>query len=184
MNGTCPTGMVHRKSYTRKNGTHVKSACVPKPSRSRRCGPNEIIRAGYHRKLSSKVRASGYTRKIKNGRVIHVYPKINSNTYVPPACVKDIGKAGKLSAGVPRIGPLHQGDLKKYGYSYKLPEDVRRKALERAVGKYGALSTYRKLNAVAKLSGLSAPAAAAAFSADRNWIHGKFMNSKEKGSVA
>jgi len=171
--------MIRRRAYTRKNGVHVKSACVPRPSNGRRhCGPSEIIRSGYHRKISSRIRAQGYTRKLRNGRLIHVYPKIANNTYVPPTCVKNVGKSGKLSKRVPRIGPLRKGDLKKFGYSYKLPDDVRRKALTSAVEEYGALSTYRKLNAVAKLSGLSVPKAGQVFGADRNWVHNKYLGNQ------
>jgi hypothetical protein len=81
-----------------------------------------------------------------------------------------VGKPGKLAAGAPAIGPLRKGELKKHGYSYKLPELQRQVALTKAVKEFGALGTYRKLNAVAKLTHTAAPNAHKIFSKDRNWI--------------
>jgi hypothetical protein len=46
--------------------------------------------------------------------------------------------------------------------------------LEKAVKQYGALSVFRKLDAVAKLSVRVAPDASKIFAKDRNWIHDNF----------
>ncbi len=183
--------MIRRRNYTRKNGVYVKSACIrstskyPRPANNttqrqqnrlnrvlgnkKSCPPGQISRKAYVRRITSRVGKEGYNRKTKSGRTVRVYPKVKS-VLVKSACVKDLGKPGKLPEGAPRIGPLRKGELRKYGYSYKLPEDQRRSALQRAISKMGALNTYRKLNAVAKLSERSAPAAASSFAADRNWI--------------
>ena len=171
----CPQGTIYRKSYTRKSGTSVKATCVRGVSRSRPnmrnmsrtnmsrkvCPPGQIARSGYIRGYSSLVRKRGFTRKTKTG-YITVHPK-KQITRVHSTCVKD-------PKSTPRIGPLKQGELKKYGYRYKLPEPARRAALQRAISHKGALDTYRKLNAVAKLSTSVAPKASKVFSADRNWI--------------
>ena len=192
----CAPGYIRRRGYTRKNtGTRVKSTCIRstsphanKPnghSRTMRrrlkrftgtrksCPPGKISRAAYVRRISSQVASRGYTKKTKSGKTIRVRPKLKS-TYVPSSCVKNTGKKGKLPAGAPRIGPLRKGELAKHGYSYKAPEDTRKTALRKAIGEFGALSTYRKLNAVAKLTERTNPKAAAVFKGDRNWIQTQY----------
>jgi hypothetical protein len=120
------------------------------------------------RRFTSGVKATGYTVKRKNGTTYKVYPK-KTSTYVKSACIKDLGRKGKAAPGQ-QIGPLRKGELKKYGYVYRLPSEKRHNALRKAVGAYGPLSVYRKLNAVAKLAVRTAPDASAAFKADRNWV--------------
>ena len=107
------------------------------------------------------------------GQIVRIFPK-RKLVFVESTCVKDLGKPGKLPAGAPKIGPLRKGELAKHGYSYKLPETIRRAALEKAVREYGPLNTYRKLNAVSKLTLKTSPVASAAFASDRNWIRGKY----------
>jgi len=46
--------------------------------------------------------------------------------------------------------------------------------LEKAVKQYGALSVYRKLDAVTKLSVTTAPDASKVFGKDRNWIRNSY----------
>jgi hypothetical protein len=89
---------------------------------------------------------------------------IQKTAHIPASCVK------RKSL----IGPLRKGDLKKYGYSYKKVGEERRSALQKAVEAYGPLTTYHKLNAVAKLSENRYPAISKIFSEDRNWIHGTY----------
>lgn len=139
----------------------------------KRCPPGQIARAAYVRRISNAVAARGYTKKTPSGGRTTVYPKSKS-IFVPASCVKDLGKVGKLPAGAPTIGPLRKGELKQYGYSYKLPEVNRRSALTKAVQAYGPLGTYRKLNAVAKLTLRTSPAASATFANDRNWVRNTY----------
>jgi hypothetical protein len=205
----CKPGYTHRKGYIRKNtGTRVKGVCVRSQSPHRnslranesrrrsllrqrlsrrgkvgagsrkRCGPGEILRSAYVRKISSPVAQKGFLKKVRSGKTRRIFPKARA-TYVKATCVKDLGKPGKLPEGASRIGPLRKGELSKHGYSYKLPEQVRRNALQKAVNEFGALSTFRKLNAVAKLTERTNPVAAQAFSADRNWIRQTY----EKGGI-
>lgn len=189
----CPMGYVKRKGYTRKNtGTKVKTRCIrstrsssaaPKNTTQRQkarlatvlgtrksCPPGQIARTAYVRRVSKNVAAKGYTKTTKSGRTIRVYPKSKS-VFVPAACVTDVGKPGK---GAPAIGPLRPGELKSYGYSYKLGQEDRRAALKQAVQAYGPLGTYRKLNAVAKLTSRTAPEASQRFTSDRNWIRATY----------
>jgi hypothetical protein len=204
----CPPGYVHRKGYTRKNtGTRVKGVCIRStspymnsiqdqharhrktmkarlnrrgktPTTRKRCPKGQIPRASYVRRFSSNIAARGFTKRVRSGRIVRIIPKRKS-IFVESTCVKDAGKPGKLPAGAPVIGPLRKGELAKHGYSYKLPEGVRRVALQRAIREYGALSTYRKLDAVSKLTLKTSPAASVAFSADRNWIRSKYATGGE-----
>jgi len=109
------------------------------------------------------VRRKGHiaTRKVKTilGRLL----KRGTTYRVKAHCVK-----GEASASI--IGPLKKGSLTDLGYSAADSSATRHASLSKAVGKYGRLSTYRKLNAVATLTKNTAPAKAAVFKADRDWV--------------
>ena len=72
----------------------------------------------------------------------------------------------------PGIGPLRHGDLTQFGYEHvtSLSEGRRHLALASAVKKYGALSIWRKLNAVFIYTKHTAPASSAIFKVDRDWV--------------
>lgn len=74
-----------------------------------------------------------------------------------------------------KIGRLRKNDLKQFGYSTKLPTSKRRETLMRAIRVFGALSVFRKLNAVAILTSKRSPPSSAVFLQDRDWIRSKFM---------
>jgi hypothetical protein len=118
--------------------------------------------------------------KCGKGKIIRKAFTRKSGTKVPAICVKDMGKKGKLAKGAPRIGPLRKGGLSKYGYSVKASETSRKKALTRAIRKNGALPTYRKLNAISKLTRRTSPSVSKTFAKDRNWVYVKY--SEDKGS--
>jgi len=173
MPSSCPIGYVRRAAYTRKNtGTRVKAACIRSTSpyaygavtrkrvpkgvpKRKHCPPGEISRSSYIRHYTSK-----------NSK--------RKTVAVAAACVKDTGKLGKLPEGAPAIGPLREGELKRFGYSYKLPEALRRAKLRDAISFLGALNVYRKLDAVSKLTVRTSPHASKAFAADRDWIRKNF----------
>jgi hypothetical protein len=138
----CPPQSVHRRAYTRKNGTSVRAACVPQRGDS--CRDGEIYRIAHSRKYME-----GGIQKV---------------AHIPASCVR------RQSL----IRPLHKGDLKKYGYSYKAPEQTRRNALLKAITAYGPLTTYHKLDAVAKLSGGQYPKISEIFARDRNWVKSEY----------
>jgi hypothetical protein len=73
------------------------------------------------------------------------------------------------------IGKLRKGDLTQFGYKANDPPITRRAALRLAVAKYGALSVFRKLNAVAVYNKLKNPEATAAFTADRYWVRMEYL---------
>jgi len=164
-NNRCPPGYVKRKGYTRKNtGTHVKTACIPSTSpykthpeskrKSRKaCPPGKMPRSAYTRHVT---KANGSRRSI----------------HVKSACVK--GSASKIPLNE-QIGPLRKGELKRFGYSYKLPESIRHSSLRSAIKELGPLNVYRKLDAVAKLSATANPDSSRVFVADRDWIRSHYV---------
>ncbi len=70
--------------------------------------------------------------------------------------------------------PLKKGELSKYGYKASYTAKVRRKALEKAIKSYGALSVYRKLNAVYVLNKNRSPSSSRSFLRDRNWVKSNY----------
>lgn len=132
------------------------------------CPPGYMLRKGYTRKFRNTTKQEGYLVH-KFGKVYTVKPKKNV-TYVSSACIKNRGLPGKGPREGEGFASLRKGELIKYGYSYRLSNTVRRKALEKAIKAYGALPVYRKLDAVAKLSMRTAPEAHKVFVADRDWI--------------
>jgi hypothetical protein len=71
------------------------------------------------------------------------------------------------------IGKLRKGDL--LGYHATLPLSERRTILRKAVAKHGALSVFRKLNAIYVYNKASSPSSSVTFLADRNWVKRTFM---------
>ncbi len=109
------------------------------------------------------IRRSPYTRTTrKSGRI-----------YVPASCIPNVGNPGKgLRSGEPGIGSLREGELAQFGYHDVAHKTVgqRHLALHRAVEKYGALSVFRKLNAVYIYTRNTAKASSRIFKADRDWV--------------
>jgi hypothetical protein len=103
------------------------------------------------------IRRKSYTRK--NG------------VSVKASCVKDVGKPGKGFAGPGKgIGKLKKGQLSSLGYSISKTARSRHAALNKATRKYGPLSIYRKLNALAVYTKNTSPTTSKTAKADRNWI--------------
>jgi hypothetical protein len=191
----CPSGYHKRSEYKAASGKYVPPRCIrstsPYEQSSKefkratlkkrahkkndeiKCPKGYIARHSYARRYRTSIRERGYTVKKASGTTYKVYPK-NETLYVPAACVKDLGKPGK---GVPEgqgIGPLRKGEMTKFGYSSKKSEEERHDALKKAVAELGPLSTYRKLDAVAKLGARIAPDASRIFAKDRDWVQRRF----------
>jgi hypothetical protein len=132
----------------------------------RACPPGMIERKEYARKYSTAVLKKGFTTR-KGKR----FPHKSNLTYIGPRCVKDTGLPGK---GKQSIGPLRKGELSKHGYTMRESEELRHKALRKAIDEYGALGVYRKLDAVAKLTERTIPDASKIYSKDRNWVKESF----------
>lgn len=142
-------------------------------STRRGCKPGEIRRASYTRRFSSTVKQQGYVAK-RGSKTVRVYPTA-SGVRVKSACIKDRGLPGRGPPGGKGIGPLRKGELSKHGYNAKRTESERHAALRRAVAEYGGVATFRKLDAVTKLSLRTAPEAHATFKADRDWVYRTFV---------
>ncbi len=195
-NKGCQRGFHKRSGYTTRKGTYVPPRCVrstspyaesskqfkqgeerrmtqrlqrTKVKGTMKCPPGYILRDAYVRRYTTAVRTKGYTVKKKSGTTYKVLPQATSY-YVPAACIIDKGKKGEGVPGGKGIAPLRKGELTKFGYTTRLPGEQRHKAIEKAVAEFGALSIYRKLNAVAKLSLRVAPEASKTFKADRDWV--------------
>jgi hypothetical protein len=129
---------------------------VRQTRRSKSCRRGTIPRAGYTRRVARS------SRRI----------------YVPASCIPDVGAPGKgLASGEPGIGRLREGDLSRFGYDNvtTLSAGQRRLALARAVRTYGALSLFRKLNAVYVYTRRSSPASSRIFKSDRDWVRATYM---------
>jgi hypothetical protein len=170
-------------SYTSRLGRRVHSRCVrSKTQRQKRklssflgaqkvCSAGKILRAPYVRRFGSTVRAKGYTRKTKSGRVVHIFPKKAKSVIVPATCIRDRGKKGK---GTKKIGQLRKGELKRFGYSTRLSTEQRHAALKKAISTLGSNNVYHKLDAVAKLSVRIAPKRSKIFTMDREWVRNQY----------
>lgn len=179
----CPERYHKRKSYKTKTGKTVPTRCVRSTTKSNKvvpsikslsrkaCPPGMIERKEYARKYSTAIIQEGFTRKLKDGKIITVKPNKQSLVHVGAKCIKDIGLPGK---GNKTIGPLRKGELTKYGYSMLKSEEERHSALRKAVEKYGPVGVYRKLDAVSKLTFRSIPQASKIYTKDRNWVKEKF----------
>lgn len=188
---SCPKGFHKRAGFKTKTGKYAKPICVrstrknrsgEKASQTRRssklvpsikslsrkaCPPGMIERKAYARRYSTAVLREGFKKKTRSGRTVRVKPHKHGATLVESKCVKDTGLPGKSSK---KIGPLRKGELSKYGYTLKISELQRRKALKKAIDEFGALGVYRKLDAVAKLTSRSVPDASKQFEKDRDWV--------------
>jgi hypothetical protein len=133
-----------------------------------RCPKGYILRRGYTRRFRPSLKTSGYTVRRK-GTIYTVRPKANT-IKVPSSCIKDRGLPGKGKG----FAKLRKGELIKYGYQYRLSDSLRQAALKKAINRYGSLSVYRKLDAVAKLSLRTAPDASSIFARDRDWVRENF----------
>ena len=73
------------------------------------------------------------------------------------------------------IGPLKRNELGKYGYSTFVNENKRDSALHKAVQEYGALSVFRKLNAVAVYNKNRSPRSSEIAKKDRDFVKQTYM---------
>lgn len=134
------------------------------------CPPGMIERKGFVRRYSSQVREDGYLIH-RNGKTYKVFPKERSVS-VNSKCVKNTGK--HIPGVAKSIGPLRKGELSKHGYAFRKSDIARHRALKLAVGEFGPLGVYRKLDAVAKLTSGKIPEASKTYVSDRNWVKEKF----------
>jgi hypothetical protein len=124
------------------------------------------------RKGGRTIRRKGYTRKAytrKTGTRV-------KGSRVPSRRIKDVGYPGKgvLGTGQPGIGKMKQGELSTLGYQVSDKPSTRRRAVDRAVAKYGKLSALRKLNAVSVYTRRTSPKKSKTFKSDVRYIQKKY----------
>jgi hypothetical protein len=96
--------------------------------------------------------------------------------HVRSSRVRDMGALGKWSAKHgPGIGALKEGKLVRLGYAASKGKTARHRALKKAVKRYGALSTFRKLNAASTYTKRTSKGRSRTFKADRNWVKKSYM---------
>jgi hypothetical protein len=137
---------------------------------NKKCPQGQILRAPYTRKYTSQVKRSGFNVK-RGNKTVRVYPK-GKSVIVPATCIDD-------KAPPTKIGPLKKGDLTKYGYSARISNEERHRALKKAIIVYGALTVYHKLDAVMKLTVKTAPDAHKVFKADIEWLRKNYTLKKK-----
>lgn len=148
------------------------------------------------RKVASSPRPRLKTRTMRRktlaspGRKLKASPRRKTkNPYSPtPTFRKAPRRVGRKPANKPRfttkwqiehqsfgIGPLRKNELGKYGYSTRVSERKRDEALGKAVDEYGALSVFRKLNAISVYNKNRSPSTSLIAKQDRDYVKQRFM---------
>lgn len=120
--------------------------------------------SGLNDAAFSTILRKGYTAKRK-GKTVRV----------KASRIRDRGAKGKWTS-VHRtrgIGKLHTGDLSRVGYTVSAPANVRHRAIDRAIKRYGKTSTLRKLNAVGVYTRRTAPTKSRTFTSDVHYVQKK-----------
>jgi hypothetical protein len=166
--------MTVRTATTRRIARQIISKIPTFKTISRKiCPPGEILRKGYTRHYSTAVRKRGITVRKATGQVYRIHPT-QKDVHVSAKCVKDPGSVGRSKTSR-LIGPLREGELAKYGYSFRRPDTERQIALVKAIHEYSPLSVYRKLDSIVKLTTTVLVKASAVFRKDRDWVRSNFM---------
>lgn len=94
---------------------------------------------------------------------------------VTAKCIKDRGAKGRWQTmkRMMGIGPLRTGDLTAVGYDHTKSAEERHAALEKAVAKYGKVSTLRKVNALATYTKRTAPSRSRTYKTDVHYLQKK-----------
>lgn len=115
------------------------------PSKKRSKGKNK----------SSRKRSSGGRKKSSRGKVIKACysrkSKSGKKTSIKATGIDKQGQSGvKCSPKI--IVITDTGVLGNFGYQVKIKKDIRHKALDKAVKKYGELKVLKRLNAIRTLN--------------------------------
>ena len=165
----CPVGKTLNPSTGRcvKSKTKTKAHNVKTPKKSVKvklqCPDGYIVRNAYLREA--------YTRK--NGTMV-------PRKLVPAKCIKSQGLPGKTSdryQGKNKgIGPLKKGELSKHGYVKVKTMGVRkrRKALDGAIGEYGAMKVLKKIGAVKTYQKNKSPETSRVYMDNMRWLRKKY----------
>lgn len=126
--------------------------------------------------MSSNDEPTGLLPRLKGSGTIRRRSYTRKGTRVPARYIKDMGAPGKWRARhmyAPGIGKLKPGLMKAVGYNVMASATRRHAAVDRAIRKYGKLSTLRKLNAVAVYTRRTSPAKSRTFKSDVRYVQTK-----------
>jgi hypothetical protein len=184
-NGSCPPGYHPRRAYTiKRTGTRVAAACVRATTSAGE--PRSAFLKRTRERMTQRLRGipvesrgvsscpPGY---IVRNPYVRVRRTTGKRSFVPASCIRNVGAPGKgLASGAPGIGPLRKGTLERFGYTNvtALSSARRHLALASAVRAYGALTVWRKLNAVYVYTRRTSPASSRIFKTDRDWIRATY----------
>ncbi len=154
------------------NGYNTRQNTRKRLGLNQSCPPGFILRKPYYRTFKN---TRGFIAR-RGSKNIIVKPK-KTRVLVKAACVKNIAKIGGINYASPSnrlVAQLKRGELLRFGYQYRLPEQDRRQALMAAIDAFGPLHVYHKLDAVTKVFAQKKPQAAIIFETDRNWVGDNF----------
>lgn len=174
----CPAGKTYRKTYTRK-GRRIAGRCIRKTTRA--VLTSRQYAAATKRRMGIRMRgfrkSERGTRRCPAGKILRVahvrYTKRGKHIRIPAKCIPDVGAPGKgLRSGKPGIGVLKKGNLVQFGYEKiaALSSTDRHTALRKAVHAYGALTVWRKLNALSIYTRRTSPMTSRTAKEDMDWI--------------
>ena len=117
----------------------------------------------------------GSSRKCPAGKIRRVGYTRRNGVHVKSGCVKDMGAVGRWQTikHMAGIGPLKHGHLKNIGYDPMGSASKRHEAIDKAVSRYGNVSTLRKLNAIATYTKRTNPSRSKTYRTDVHYIQKK-----------
>jgi hypothetical protein len=176
---SCPEGKIWRVPHTRgskksSKKVSVKGKCIPATSQTGKKTSVEVKKKlSKIAKSQESVNKKFKTPKCKKGEVVRSGYKRTSKSgkkiVVPPTCIKDVGKPGKVARSI-YIEPDRLG---KYGYNDLLnrSDQERHRALGDAVtAGEKPLSMFRRLVALSTLTRNTNPAMSTILRNDATWI--------------
>ena len=160
-----------RSRFKKSKSLRLKSKSRLSKSKSLRSKVKSLLSKSKSRRLRSKSRSLRSKSKSKKhlGFFRKSYTRSNG-VHVKTMYVNTFNKKSPKSGNVKVIPKLKQGTLRQFGYSSLLSDDLRHKALQLAIKKYGAGTIAKKLNAVFVLSRNRSPEIASKFYKDRVWV--------------
>jgi hypothetical protein len=108
--------------------------------------------------------------RLKNG-LRKFKPKVSVKGGFTPKQVSLYKKTGSVG-----IGALRKNKLTQFGYRISSAEPMRKRSLDKAVKKYGELSVYRSLNAIAIYNKNTHPEISTVARTDRDFIKSKYFS--------
>lgn len=176
---TCSAGKIWRVPYKRASKksskkVSVKGKCIPASSQTGK-KTSLVVKKKLSKlaRTQSTVNKKFKTPKCKKGEIVRTgykrHSKSGKSVVVPPTCIKDLGKPGKVARNI-YIEPDRLG---KYGYNDLLSrsDQERHRALEDAVASgEKPLSVFRRLIALSTLTRNTNPELSNIMRSDATWV--------------